>query len=300
MRRVVGLLEDGFGQRGNLAHLGVAHYRHGQSADLVRQQADLALRAALARGDNAVAVQESATADPDPDTDWAALLQRALADGGLHLQEFPVVHADGRLLHEEVALRLRHPGTGEVLAAGRFMPWATRLGLSAALDLEATRQALARIRGTGRPVAINLAIESAASTAFLAELAATLEAAPELSARLWFEVGEHGLEGELRVLRELAATLRPFGCHLGIDHFGRHLSSLPHLHELGLDYLKIDSGLVAGVDAHPGNQALVQAIASVAGALGLLTIAERVRTAAERETLAGLGVSGLTGPIVGE
>lgn len=42
----------------------------------------------------------------------------------------------------------------------------------------------------------------------------------------------------------------------------------------------------------------MKAIASIAGGLGLLTIAERVQTTAERQVLAELGVSGLTGPVV--
>jgi EAL domain-containing protein (putative c-di-GMP-specific phosphodiesterase class I) len=42
----------------------------------------------------------------------------------------------------------------------------------------------------------------------------------------------------------------------------------------------------------------VKAIASIAGSLGLLTIAERVQTSAERATLADIGVSGLTGPVL--
>lgn len=295
MARLLARLDNDFGRRGNLAHMGIAAYHHGQAPDHVREQAGIALQAALARDDNAVALQQGGGRR---DTDWAALLAQGLQERGFHLQEFPVALANGALLHEEVALRLRHPGTGEVLSAGRFMPEATRLGLSAALDLEATHQALARIRATARPVAINLAIESVQSEDFLAKLGEELKAFPEQAAQLWFEVSEHGLQGELRNLRLLTDHLRPLGCHVGIDHFGRHLSCLPHLHELGLDYLKIDSSLVAGLDTHAGNQALVRAIASVAQALGLLTIAERVQTPAERATLARLGVSGLTGPVL--
>lgn len=299
LNHLVTRLDDLFERRGNLGHIGIAAYRHGQSPAQVREQAGAALQAALARGDNAVALVR-VDGDEAARPDWAALLGRGLRERGFHLQEFPVVTADGALLHEEVALRLRHPDSGETLSAGRFMPFATRHGLSPALDLEATHQAVARIRATGRPVAINLAIESVQSVDFLAQLVKELRAFPDQSAHLWFEVSEHGLAGELRTLRQFADALRPLGCHIGIDHFGRHLSSLPHLHELGLDYLKIDSSLVDGLDQHPGNQALVRAIASVAQALGLLTLAERVQTPAEREVLARLGVSGLTGPILAE
>lgn len=298
MPRLVARLDGKHGLRGNVAHLGIAAYRHGQAPEQVRQQAADALQAALDRADNAVVLEEAA-APVAPQPAWPELLARGLAERCFYLQEFPVVAADGGLLHEEMALRLRHPDSGLALSAGSFMPWATRHGLSPALDLEATHQALARIRANGRPLAINLAIESVQSADFLEQLVKELRAFPEQSSQLWFEVSEHGLHGELRTLRQLTDSLRPLGCHIGIDHFGRHLSSLPHLHELGLDYLKIDSSLVDSLDSHPGNQALVRAMASVAQALGLLTIAERVRTPAERELLLKLGVSGLTGPVLG-
>lgn len=297
MARIVARLDSKHGLTGNVAHLGIAAYHHGQNAERVRTQAASALQAALDVGDNAVMVQATTEA-PAAAPDWRTLLARGLAERCFYLQEFAVVASDGRLLHEEMALRLRHPDTGAALPAGAFMPWAARHSLSAALDLEAAHQAIARIRATGRPAAINLSIESVQSADFLDLLVKELKAFPEHTGKLWCEVSEHGLRGELHTLRQFAAALRPLGCHVGIDHFGRHLSSLPHLHELGLDYLKIDSSLIAGLEANPGNQALVRAIAAVAQALGLLTIAERVQSLAERETLAKLGVGGLTGPVL--
>jgi len=297
MSRVTGLLDSQFGLNGNHLHLGIATYHHGQTPTQVREQTEQALLAAIASSDNAVTVQEVPDRKRD-DLPWQTLLSQGLRERAFFLQAFPVIHSDGRPLHDEMALRLRHPDTGAELTAGRFMPFATRMGLTPALDLEACRQALALLRASPHPLAINLAIESAQSEAFLDDLVALLSAEPETARQLWFEVNEHGLEGELSTLRQLTDRLRPLDCHVGIDHFGRHFSSLPHLHDLGLDYLKIDSSLIAGLDSNPGNQAVVKAIASIASGLGLLTIAERVQTPAEREALHALGVSGLTGPLV--
>lgn len=295
--RVTGLLDSQFALNGNHLHLGVALYHHGQAPAQVRQQTEQALLAAIAAGDNAVTVQEVPERHSD-DLPWQALLSQGLREQCFFLQAFPVTHSDGRPLHDEMMLRLRHPDTGAELAAGRFMPFATRMGLTPALDLEACRQALALLRAHPHPLALNLAIESAQSAEFLDALTALLGAEPEMARHLWFEVSEHGLSSELPTLRQLADRLRPLGCHVGIDHFGRHFSSLPHLHDLGLDYLKIDSSLITGLDSNPGNQAVVKAIASIAGGLGLITIAERVQTTAEQEILQALGVSGLTGPLV--
>lgn len=296
--QVTRLLDSQYELNGNHLHMGIALYHHGQPAAQVREQAEQALLAAIATGDNAIAMEDVPERRHDSEP-WQALLDRGLKTHAFFLQAFPVQHADGRVLHDEMALRLRHPDTGIELPAGRFMPFATRSGLTPALDLEACRQALALLRTSPRALALNLSIESAQSTAFLDDLIALLSAEPASARQLWFEVSEHGLSGELSTLRQLTDRLRPLACHVGIDHFGRHFSSLPHLHDLGLDYLKIDSSLIAGIDGNPGNQAVVKAIASIAGSLDLLTIAERVQTPAEQAMLAELGVSGLTGPLLG-
>ncbi|MFP5430852.1 MAG: EAL domain-containing protein [Gammaproteobacteria bacterium] len=297
MTRLATLLDSQYGLRGNYLHLGIALYHHSQTATEVREQCEQALLAAVASADNAVVVQD-VPAGRSEVLPWQSLLEQGLSTHGFFLQAFPVVHADDAPLHDEMTLRLRHPDTGAALPAGHFMPFATRHGLTPALDLETCRLALALLREAPRALALNLSIESVQSGDFLDRLVALLSAEPDLARHLWFEISEHGLGGELQLLRQLTQRLRPLSCRVGIDHFGRHFSSLPHLHDLGLDYLKIDSSLIAGIDDNPGNRAVVKAIASIAGSLDLLSIAERVQTPAERVVLAELGVSGLTGPVL--
>ena len=38
------------------------------------------------------------------------------------------------------------------------------------------------------------------------------------------------------------------GCKLGLEHFGRQFSEIGRLHDLGLDYLKVDGSFVRGLD----------------------------------------------------
>lgn len=294
---IVSLLDSQYRLHGNQLHLGIALYHHGQDPARVRAQAEQALTAAIAAGDNALSLQDVPDGHHE-EMPWQALLEQGLRQHTFFLQAFPVVFQDGRRLHDEMMLRLRHPDSGDALAAGRFMPYATRAGLTAALDLEACRQAMLQASSSPHPVALNLSIESVQSSAFLDALVSLLRADPDTARLLWFEVSEHGLSGELATLRQLTERLRPLHCRVGIDHFGRHFSSLPHLHDLGLDYLKIDSSLTSGIDSSPGNQAVVKAIAGIASGLGLLTIAERVQSPAEQSTLRELGVTGMTGPIV--
>lgn len=68
-------------------------------------------------------------------------------------------------------------------------------------------------------------------------------------------------------------------------------ASLRHILELSPSHVKIDEGIVRGVDADPVRQALVAGIRFFAGQAGCHLVAEGVETDAERETLQGLGIT---------
>jgi EAL domain-containing protein (putative c-di-GMP-specific phosphodiesterase class I) len=92
--------------------------------------------------------------------------------------------------------------------------------------------------------------------------------------------------------------VKPLGCPIGLEHVGPRFSRLGELHDLGLDYLKIDAAMVRGIDAHPGNQAFLRGLCTVAHTLGMTTIAEGVASEAEGRVLPELGVDALTGPAI--
>lgn len=291
-------LPDG-GAAGNLLHIGVAEYRRGVAGAELRARADYALRSATDKGENAVALRHWQEGQQEPQVDWRALLTRALEGEGFQLTGFAVVHMDGSPLHEEMALRLRHPDSGEVLNAGAFMPQAARLGLLPQLDIVVLRLALELLRrDVERTLALNISAESLQSSEFRSRLVLALREHPDCARRLWLEVSDHGLSTELTSLEAFAHRLRPLQVHIGLDHFGRQFNALPLLHELGLDYLKLDAALINGIDRHEGNQALIKAVVGIAEALGVMTVAERVQTQAEWDCLRGLGVNGLTGPVL--
>jgi EAL domain-containing protein (putative c-di-GMP-specific phosphodiesterase class I) len=112
---------------------------------------------------------------------------------------------------------------------------------------------------------------------------------------LILEVTEGLLLEDSEKLKETFATLKLIGVRLALDDFGTGYSSLAYLHRVPIDILKIDRTFVErlalsverseGVDA----VALARAILSLAGALGLDTVAEGIEVEAQRETLLGLG-----------
>ncbi|KAA5804760.1 EAL domain-containing protein [Alkalicaulis satelles] len=80
-----------------------------------------------------------------------------------------------------------------------------------------------------------------------------------------------------------------------IDDFGAGFSGLGLLAEFQPDVIKLDMGLIRGIDDHPGRQAIVSGILSTSRLLGLTVIAEGIETLDEMQTLQGLGIDLMQG-----
>src|SRR5690606_40141085 len=86
-------------------------------------------------------------------------------------------------------------------------------------------------------------------------------------------------------------ALKARGCRFSLDDFGTGLSSLTYLKTLPVDYVKIDGHFVRNVTQDTADECVVEAIARMAKAFEIETIAERVES---REVLKRLGELGVT------
>jgi EAL domain-containing protein (putative c-di-GMP-specific phosphodiesterase class I) len=129
-------------------------------------------------------------------------------------------------------------------------------------------------------------------------IAGKLASAPELAKRLWLEVPEHGVFQNLDSFRILCAMLKPAGCRLGIEHVGHQVSRIGLLHDLGLDYIKVDASFVRNLHENQANQVFLRGLAMIAHSIGLTALAEGVQTEPEFRTLVELGFDGATGPAI--
>ena len=280
-----------------IGHIASGTYLHGQAAGSLLSRVDAAL--AAAENQSGLSWQQADSQSEQQATsnaDWKKLLDGAIQSQRLRLIEFPVAGNAGQLLHLECPLRLQAAEDGEWLAAGSFMPMASRLAMTTELDLAAARLALERVAAGASAVAVNLSGESIVDTAFRARLLALIGSRKDLAPRLWLEVSEVGVFQHFPAFQAFCDALRPLGCRLGIEHFGRQFSEIGRLHGMGLDYLKVDGSFIRAIDSQSGNQAFLKGLCSIAHNIGLTVIAEGVQTPEELATLPELGFDGATGP----
>jgi EAL domain-containing protein (putative c-di-GMP-specific phosphodiesterase class I) len=100
----------------------------------------------------------------------------------------------------------------------------------------------------------------------------------------------------LEDFKRLCERVRLYKTRIGIEHVGHQLADIGKLHDVGLDYLKVDATFVRDVDSNIANQTLLRTLCTVGHSLGLRIIAEGVRNRDEWHALVDLGMDGLTGP----
>lgn len=279
-------------------HIGVVGYKHGAEMSDQLSGVDKALAIAETKGTNAVHVlsaEDPKAAGNRSAESWRHELSEAIHDGRIRLERYPVLAASNQPMHQESAARMQLDPMGPWLTAGDFMPMALRLRLSSAVDMDVVQIALDHLDQGVQEIAVNLSAETIADWHFNDELVALLTRNPDKSKRLWIEVPEYGAFRNFDAFRSFCNHLAPLGCKLGIEHFGHHFAEIARLAELGLDYLKIDSNYIRGIEDNDGNQEFLRGLCRVAHNVGLLVIAEGVVSEPELNTLMELGFDGATG-----
>lgn len=291
-------------ENGFCASIGMASYHKGIALPSLLGQIDMALADAEAQANNSVRMADSTDAFNTPKTmeGWSQLMRKAISEQRMYLLSFPVGAFAGGLLHREGPMRIRDSDESPWIPAGKFLPVAERLGLTDVLDLAAVDMGLQAIEREPNHVgyAVNLSPSSLRVSTFVPALKKLVQAHAGVASKLWLELPEAGVLKQFDEFRELCIALKDTGVRLGIEHFGRQFDQIGLLHDLGLDYVKVDASFVRDVDKNPGNQSFLKGLVSIAHGIGLLVIAEGVLTEPEMTALREVGFDGATGPAVKE
>jgi diguanylate cyclase (GGDEF)-like protein len=211
----------------------------------------------------------------------------------------------GQVIGAEALLRWRHPEFGMVSPA-EFIPVAEDSGLILPIGewvLEtAVRQAKHCLeQGLGPFImAVNLSAAQFSHPALPELVSRILEAEglpPEyLELELTEGVAMQNPEAAIAVMDNLHQR----GVRMSIDDFGTGYSSLSYLKKFKVYKLKIDQSFVRDISTDSEDKAIVSAVISLAGSLGLRTIAEGVETIEQREFLREQGCQELQGYLFGK
>jgi diguanylate cyclase (GGDEF)-like protein len=229
----------------------------------------------------------------------AAELRDALASNRFELDAQPIVRLGtrGAVAGYELLVRLRN-GAGELVAPDKFLEACAQYGLLPALDRWVLCAAVEVLRPYAQAVAsaplffaINVSAQSLQSRRYAAFALETLAAAG-LPPRLFcFELKEPAAVADLASADALIRELTDAGAKVALDDFGSGLSSIAHLKQLPVSYLKIDGAFVRRIGADRIAESIVSGIARAARLLGVPTIAEHVETAGIAERLRELDVT---------
>lgn len=221
----------------------------------------------------------------------------------LEMQPIMSLRTPGESLNFEVLLRMREPD-GRVVPAGDVIAVAEKSGRASIIDRWVLSTTLAWIAEHSddlvntRFVCMNLSGASLNDERFVQDTFEILGRYVHVASRLCLEITESVALHDLDNTRRFIDQVRSFGVKVALDDFGAGYTSFSYLKELPADVLKIDGNFIVNINAHPANVAIVEAIVSLAGNLGMKTIAEWAEDAATVQTLHEIGVDYVQGYVV--
>ncbi|HYJ83931.1 MAG TPA: bifunctional diguanylate cyclase/phosphodiesterase, partial [Allosphingosinicella sp.] len=226
-------------------------------------------------------------------------LRRSIEQGGLTLAYQPLIDLrSGAVAGFEALARWNHPQRGPI-SPTEFIPVAEESGLIVPLGrwaLETAVETLARWdEANGAPLPVSVSVNLSALQVArddIAGLVASVLARHSLPGeRLVLELTESAIVQDPRRATDVLAGLKALGASVAMDDFGTGYTSLAYLQRLPIDMLKIDRSFVSGMLGDSDSVAIVRAILSLAGALGMATTAEGIDSPELARALAGMGCS---------
>lgn len=225
-----------------------------------------------------------------------------LDDGGLYPHLQPIVDLGTGAVHGREAL-MRGDHAGATLTGGQILRAARDHDALVHFDAQARTTALAQglpLLPAGETLFVNVTPTAiydpegclAATWAVARRLGLSLD-------RVCFQVVETEAFADLAFLGEILAVCRDRGAGVALEDLGSGSASLRSLRELRPDLVKLDRGLVAGVDRDRAQRRMLTALVDEAHELGIRVVAEGIETARELAVCQAAGVDLGQGPYLG-
>jgi len=138
--------------------------------------------------------------------------------------------------------------------------------------------------------AINITPDTLLADDFVRRIETLLDREGVDPARLCFEITEQAAVRNCEVVRSVMQRLRRFGIRFALDDFGAGMTSLSHLRDLPLDYVKIDKAFIWRIKGDPSSRLTVEFLVRLGRDMGFEIIAEGVENLHLLYYLRDLGV----------
>ena len=253
---------------------------HGDSANLLWQHADIALRTAK--------TFHHAHLFYSPDIDHYSPqqltligdLRKAIDQNELVLHYQPMIDLkSGRTAGVEALVRWQHPQHG-LIYPDKFIPFAERTGLINSLTTWVLANALHQVsdwhkNGIMLDISVNLSARNLQNANLVAEILGLVHRSGLPLDRLTVEITESAIMVDPVKARDVLLKLHDAGIRFSLDDFGTGQSSLTYLKDLPLNRMKIDKSFVMHFK-EPRNAAIVNSAIELGHNLDLNVTAEGV------------------------
>lgn len=282
-----------------------------ESVDSLMSAADTACYAAKDRGRNHVYIyrnNDREVTQQQGSRQWLSRLNQALAGNlfRLYTQEIVSISNDVSCHYYEVLVRLSDE-TGTLLLPNAFIPAAERYNLMPQIDRWVINTFLDRYEqycleqqdtALNHLYTINLSGASIVNQQFRLFLEARLSQATVPLQTICFEITETDAISKPSATAELIRMLKSIGCSIALDDFGSTMSSLTHLKNLPVDYVKIDDSFIKNIVSDRLDYTAVECFNRIGQVMNIETIAEFVENEAILEKVREIGINYVQGSAI--
>ena len=228
-------------------------------------------------------------------SDMADFLQKAIETGCMefHVYYQPIVDSvTKKMVGAEALLRWHSPELGFINPVD-FIPLSEYLGLILPLGeyvIESVFRLAREYKESPICFHINLSVVQLIQPKIVEYICDMAEKWQIDSGKIIFEVTESLAIEDMNLMKKVLQSLRNSGFRIALDDFGSGYSSLNHVMEMPLDYLKVDKEFIAGYGSKRFSPALLTAITELSHSLSLKMIVEGVEKKSQVDFLNFLDV----------
>lgn len=274
----------------------------GCSVDTLIKNADLGMYKAKKQGKNSYSFYDNAMGKSAFEKfDMSESIRRALMKNEFVLYYQPKVSIkDNKILGFEALIRWNHPELG-LIYPNDFIPIAEELGLIKRIDEHVLKLACLQIKDWDSKgfsplnVSVNISAQLFNQANLVQKIDSVLREIQINPSNLHIEITETLAIKDIEHTYEVLEELRSMGIKILLDDFGKGYSSLNYLKSLPIDIIKIDRFFINGISTSRKDEALIEAIITMAKAIDLQVIAEGVENTEQLEFLDKLGCKGYQG-----